>query len=59
MKVEDEDEELLQEELLDVVSAEQFEVQMSGGACAQVNESRITKSERPELKASKKLIESY
>ena len=42
MKVEDEDEdeELLQEELLDVASAEQFEVQMSGGACAQVNESR-------------------
>jgi len=37
VKVEDEDEELLQEELLDVVSAEQFEVQMSGGACAQVD----------------------
>lgn len=34
----DEEEEVLQEELLDVVTAQQFELQMAGGACARVSE---------------------
>jgi len=40
IKVEDEDEdEILHEEILDVVSSEEFQtsLQLSGGACAQVN----------------------